>query len=405
MTPSLAPSPSAIATGLPPAVRLAGPSREPDPGPRALTVEVVADSPGFAALRPRWNELLCASGADNPFLTWEWLHTWWAHAGDAGTLRIIVIRSGDALLAIAPMRLVKGRVSWLSRLEFLGTGHAGSDYLDLIVRRGYENECLDAMADWLQARRLAVRFQHVPQDSLAMRLAATLSARRWTAIAADDGTCPIVPLAGHTFESYLATLGSSHRANFRRRLKSLGQRFDVRFELVTADTDRCRMLSTLAAFSERRWRDQGGSSAFMTPAVRAFQDDVTRRALDRGWLRMYALRLDGEIAAVMYGFQYGGRFYFYQHGFDDRFRDYSVGLVLMGLTIRAALDEGAREFDMLWGVEPYKFLWARASASLQRVDLFPPDAGGVLQRRALDARQRARRLARRVLSFGESLVS
>ncbi len=31
----------------------------------------------------------------------------------------------------------------------------------------------------------------------------------------------------------------------------------------------------------------------------------------------------------------------------------------MALTIRAAIDDGASEFDMLWGTEPYKALWAR----------------------------------------------
>jgi hypothetical protein len=43
----------------------------------------------------------------------------------------------------------------------------------------------------------------------------------------------------------------------------------------------------------------------------------------------------------------------------------------MGLTIRAAIDEGAAEFDMLWGVEPYKFLWARDRRELRNIQSFP----------------------------------
>jgi CelD/BcsL family acetyltransferase involved in cellulose biosynthesis len=296
-------------------------------------------------------------------------------------------------------------VSWLSQFEFLGTGLAGSDYMDLIVRRGYEDDCLAAMASRLQESRVTVAFEHLPADSLASRLGRLLTAGGWTMTTGENGTCPIVPLAGHSFESYLGTLGSSHRANFRRRLKALEQKFHVRFEQVSSEADRDAVLPMLAGFSQRRWRDQGGSSAFATPDIRAFQNEATRLALASGWLRLYVLRLDGDVAAVMYGFLYNDRFYFYQHGFDERFRDASVGLVLMGLSIRAALEEGAREFDMLWGVEPYKFLWARRSAALHRVDLFPPHVGGVLHRRALDTRRRVRRLARRVLSVGESLGS
>ena len=73
---------------------------------------------------------------------------------------------------------------------------------------------------------------------------------------------------------------------------------------------------------------------------------------------MYVLRLNGAPVAVMYGFLYNGTFSFYQHGFDDQYQQHSIGLVLMALSIRAAIEEGAGEFDMLWGLEPYKFLWA-----------------------------------------------
>lgn len=367
-----------------------------------VTVTCVQDAQGFAALRPQWNELLRASAAGNPFLTWEWLHTWWAHLGDPRRLRLIVVRSGEQLLAIAPLQLVRGSLPWFSRLELLGTGHAGSDYLDLIVRRGCERDSLSAIARYLTSRRLAARFVHLPPTSLAMRLADDLAATGWTATAADDGTCPVIPLADQTFDSYLATLGSSHRANVRRRLRALEARFALGFDRITGDAERRAALEALVGFHEWRWKERGGSTAFVTPKVRAFQAEATRLALEAGWLRMYVLRLDGTPAAVMYGFHYDGRFYFYQHGFDDRYRDQSVGLVLMGLTIRAAIDDGAREFDLLWGVEPYKFLWTRETRTLRRVDLFPLHLGGAIHRRAVDTRRNVRTFARRVLSLGAS---
>ena len=88
----------------------------------ALTVQCVRDHWGFTLLRPHWNELLRASAADNPFLTWEWLHTWWTQLGGPDALHVIVVRAGDEPIAIAPLRLVNGRLACFSRLEFLGTG-------------------------------------------------------------------------------------------------------------------------------------------------------------------------------------------------------------------------------------------------------------------------------------------
>jgi len=377
----------------------------PVAGEAPLTVQCVRDHWGFTLLRPHWNELLRASAADNPFLTWEWLHTWWTQVGDSGCLRLVVVRSGTDPIAIAPLRVVHGRLSVFSRLDFLGTGYAGSDYLDFIVRRGHETAAAAALTRYFRSARLAIRLDHLRPDSFAAVIAQQLEASGWIQTTTPDGTCPVIPLDGHTWDSYLATLGPSHRANVRRRIRALQQAFDVRFDRVGTDRERREMLRVLAGYSHTRWSDRGGSSAFLTPSMRAFQDEVTRRAFGRGTLRMFVLRLNGAPAAIMYGFLYGGRFYFYQHGFDDRFRAHSIGLVLMAMTIRAAIEEGAREFDMLWGTEPYKFLWARESRGLERIELFPVHLGGMLHCRAMSAQRSVRNLARRVLSLGAHLWS
>ena len=387
------------------AVRSEVRNEEPRIGGAPLTVQCVRDHWGFTMLRPHWNALLRASDADNPFLTWEWLHTWWTQLSDQRGLHLVILRAGDDVVAIAPFRTVNGPFAWFSRLEFLGTGYAGSDYLDVIVRRGYEAEAAAALARHLRSANLALHLRHVRPDSIAALVAQQLAGTGWAVTVSPDGTCPVAMLDGQTWDSYLATLGSSHRANFRRRLRALEQQFDVSFETAATESERRELLQVLADFHDRRWRDRGGSTAFPTPAVRAFQDVATRRAFARGLLRMYALRLNGAPVAVMYGFAYGGRFYFYQHGFDDGLKNHSVGQVLMGLTIRAALEEGAREFDMLWGVESYKFLWARDSRALHRIELFPVHVGGMIHRRAVTAQRRVRTLARRVLSLGAHLWS
>lgn len=368
----------------------------------AIAVECVDDRWGFTALRPEWNELLRASGADCPFLTWEWLHSWWRHLGDASALRIVTVRAGDELIAIAPLRESASPVKWFSTLEFLGTGEAGSDYLDLIVRTGREAEAIPALAQFAVEHNTTLRFGHLPAASTTAALAQQLAAKGWTSLDAADGTCPYIPLAGHTWDSFLATLGSAHRANVRRRLRGLEQKFQARFEPVTAEPDRREALDALARFHDRRYVSRGGSTAFSSPGLRAFHDEVTRRGIDRSWMRLYTLRLNDEIAAVMYGFAYNRKFYFYQHGYDQQFQQHSVGLAVMALTIQAAIDEGLQEFDFLWGVEGYKALWSHDARTLRRVQLYPAGLGGRMHRHATEARQRMRTLVRRIIPRGDA---
>jgi CelD/BcsL family acetyltransferase involved in cellulose biosynthesis len=272
----------------------------------------------------------------------------------------------------------------------------------MIVASGREPEAISALAQFARARRTALRLTRLSPGSVAEAVAEQLSLEGWTSASAADGVCPFIRLAGHTWDSYLATLGSSHRANVRRRLRGLEQRFEVRFERVTDDAERRDALDALAGFHDRRYVGRGGSTAFSTPALLAFHNEITRRGIERGWMRLYVLRLNGAIAAVMYGFAYNRRFYFYQHGFDEQYSQHSAGLALMALTIRAAIDEGLQEFDFLWGEEAYKSLWSHDVRRLRRIQLYPAGAGGRMYERAVEAQRRLRRLARRVIPRGDS---
>jgi CelD/BcsL family acetyltransferase involved in cellulose biosynthesis len=308
---------------------------------------------------------------------------------------MVAVRAGTELIAVAPFRAATG-TAYLPCLDMLATGDVGSDYLDVIVRRGREAEALPAIEQFVRSQRTTLRLTHLGPSAVADLLADRLHASGWARTTTACGTCPYIPLAGHTWDSYLATLGSSHRANVRRRIRALDQKFDVRFERVTGDTQRREALAKLFEYHDRRFDERG--TAFGTDDMRAFHDELTRRALDRGWLRMFVLRLDGAPVAVMYGFLYDGTFYFYQHGFDEQFQQHSIGLVLMALSIRAAIDEGAGEFDMLWGVEPYKFLWARQTRELRTLLLFPPRIGGQIHRGLYHARRQAKALIGRYVS-------
>jgi len=363
----------------------------------AFTISVIDDFDRFGSLRTEWKDLLRSSSSNNPFLTWEWLHAWWKHLNGGRTLQILTVRSEVyRLVGVAPLCVSRGRLPGLSQLEFLGTGWAGSDYLDLIARRGYERDTVDAFAEWFQARAKTVRFDHLRPGALAGSLGDRLGGSGWVRAATTSGVCPFTTLRGHSWESYLETLRPSQRTRCRRYLNTLRKKFNVTFERIETDAERRDVLSALMGFHDQRWTSRGGSTAFQTAELQAFHHDVTARALNAGWLRLHALRLDGEIAAVTYCFHINGRFYLYQHGFNPRFWQYSVGVVVLGLTIHAAIDESASEFDLLYGEEPYKALWANETRPLDRIELFPPHLGGRLHRRTVDAERGMRMLVRRL---------
>jgi CelD/BcsL family acetyltransferase involved in cellulose biosynthesis len=356
---------------------------------------IITDEQHFFALRHEWNALLDASDSRSPFLKWEWMHAWWNHLRGGAALHLITVRSTGRLIGLAPLVLRPRGMTMAAGLEFLGGGRGGADYLDLIVDRDHEDEAIMGIASVLKAGRRPLFLDHLPPASLAADLEAPLASTGWTTIESSPDVCPVVFLAGHSWDSFLATLGASHRANCRRRLRGLFSDFDARFERVATDATRRAALGALCQFHLQRFHD-GGSAAFGDLPLQRFHDAVTQAALEAGWLRMFVLSLNGVTAAVMYGFMLDRRFYFYQHGFSDQYAEHSIGLALMALTIRAAIEEGAVEFDMLYGHEPYKYLWARTERSLMRMRLFPPNVAGQLLHHQAEARSLLRSVAHQI---------
>lgn len=366
-----------------------------------LLVTVIEDPSRLQHLAAEWTDLLADSDADCVFLTREWLETWWQHFSAGRTLAVATVRRHSRLLAIAPFFTERKRFGGTmpyQSLQFLGSGIIGSDYLDVVIRQGHEPQVSRSLAEYFQRRRLVMTLTHMhAKGYLAAGLVNELEQAGWTVQQSPIEVCPHIPLAGHTWESYLASLGPQHRYNFNRRLKNLHKLGTLTFDRVEREPQRREALQTLIDLHNLRWDERGGSETMRSPAIHAFHDAFSRIALERGWLRLFVLRLDGRPIGALYGLRYGRRFYFYQSGFDPAFRQQSVGLVTMGLAIKQALAEGVEDYDLLHGTEGYKFLWTSQSHELIRLHLYPPTSGGLLCRAAVALDGRAKNVARRVL--------
>src|SRR2546430_6136020 len=266
-----------------------------------MVIERIEDPAAFQALREEWDELLAASLADSFFLTWEWLHAWWTHLAGDRKLFILVAREGGRLVAIAPLSLCARRVARvvpLRSVEFLGADRLSSDYLDVIVRRGWEAEAIPALARYLANARLALEMASVRRAGCAAAApsrAPTQRRRRMWEI--PTAVCPFIDLSGHTWESYLGTLESKPRSDFLRLLKNLTKKFSVRLEHAGSEHQRREFMAHLVRLHNLRPQNLGGSDALHTADLVAFHDEVSRLTLERGWLRLFVLWLDGQPVA------------------------------------------------------------------------------------------------------------
>ncbi len=235
-----------------------------------FAVERIGDGSKFASLQPEWNQLLKSGASQCLFLTWEWLYTWWKHLAADRQLAILAVRCAGELTALAPFCI---RPPSLSRrcpfpvLEFLGSGSVGSDYLDFIVHKDCEPEALKALASYLSCESLVFDWAQLNRyDCLAADVAIRLREKGWRVSETRLNICPVIPLSGKSWDSYLATLGAEHRYNFNRKWKRLNKDYVVQFERVRTE-DQCReAIDLLITLHNLRWSERGGSEAFQEGA-------------------------------------------------------------------------------------------------------------------------------------------
>jgi CelD/BcsL family acetyltransferase involved in cellulose biosynthesis len=143
-------------------------------------------------------------------------------------------------------------------------------------------------------------------------------------------------------------------------------------------------LDALFELHRRRW---GAEAAPGFAGQEAFHRAFAEAAFARGWLRLRLLELGGQAVAANYSFRVGSREWSYQHGRDAELEHESVGLLILGHSIREAFAEGAGEFRLGPGRQEYKLRFADGDHGLETVGL----ARSLRGRASLLAERRRRR--------------
>ena len=343
-----------------------------------LEIEEVTDELGLIELELEWQSLLERAGDPTPFQSWEWIWAWWKHHGH-GRLWILVARDRGVLVAILPLTITRYRGTPLRQVRFAGAPL--SDIQEPLVAPAYEARAAQAfLAHVLDAAHLwDLCDLNDQRKGSALTVAALPAGSRVTL--EHHRTCACLALPA-SWDALLATLGSHMRSNVKRRRKKLVAGFAT-VEIAAPDHQTLpAMMEDLFRLHNRRWRKRGAPGAFADEHTRRFHQEVAWRFLERGWLRLYVLRLDGQARGAFYGFQYRRRVYHYLSGFDHEVRRLAPGIVLMAHAIERAIGEGATQFDMLRGDESYKYYWKPAERETQRMLIGHPSVRSSMALRA-----------------------
>lgn len=324
--------------------------RQPTGDSAGVVLTTAAD---LADVEDAWAALAEARG--NPFVSPAWFSAWLRTCGSDDRAFVPTLRERDGrLVGLLPL-VLSGRKR-LRSLSFAGA--AFGDYFHPVAFEG---------ADEVATARAAAAALRERRRDWAILVADYVKAQAsWLAELATTETMPLaaapyhdrpsvyrsIDLSGLTWEGYLANRSANFRSQLGRKARRLTHDHDVVYRQTEAGT-LARDMETLFDLHARRWAGRR-TAVFASEGAREFHLEFAAAALARRWLRLWLLEVDGAPIAAWYGWRVGDRFLYYQAGFDADWSTHSPGLLMLGHTIRAALEEGAAVYDMLLGNETYK---------------------------------------------------
>ncbi|MFF0832415.1 MULTISPECIES: GNAT family N-acetyltransferase [unclassified Streptomyces] len=322
------------------------------PAVRACTTDLVTDEDAFAALAPAWGRLYERCAAATPFQHHAWLHSWWRSYGGPGRLRVLLVRSGDELLAAAPLMLVRRPVPALVPL-----GGAISDYGDVLLDDADDGRAADALADglWDAARTALIDFREVRPGAAVERVHDRWRGPRRTV---RDSLClelPAVPLA-----ELAARLPTKRAQRVRAQLRRHASLGVVRH--VARPDEAPEALRRLLELHRLQWQERKVTAEHMQPRFREHLVRAVTEMVRSGNALVTEFRIGEDVVAVDLTLVSRSLTGGYLYGAHPRLRESKADVAV--LLLDACSEQAARTggdgrgtLSLLRGDEPYKQHW------------------------------------------------
>jgi CelD/BcsL family acetyltransferase involved in cellulose biosynthesis len=331
--------------------------------PANLVATILTIRDELDATAEEWNELLNASQANTIFLTWEWMTTWLDTVYPDAHICIIMVRdSKGQLVAVAPFYFSELRLLGTIKykcLRVIGDCQSGAEYGDVIVRTGFEKSAMSVVSQALMDNKKqwdCIFFTNVPGWTDASQRITNMCSQQKFII--HERTIKFsMSSIPETHDAFLKSLSRNRRKQIKEKTHQLEKRHDVEFVSCAPPEELPELLSHLFELHRKRWESVGQKGSFVRrPPMQRFYEQFAPVALREGWLRLYALRLDGVVKAIQYGYAYNQAFHQLQEGFDPKILK-GLGNVLRNQVFQACIKEGLQEYDNLGGFTEHKRRW------------------------------------------------
>jgi hypothetical protein len=331
-------------------------------------VEEISDFDTFLSLEKEWNVLLAMSPVNAPFLRHEWFRIWWKAFGRGKRLALLTVRSKGRLAAVVPFMEERGFRVGIPCRVWVSMSNDHSCRFDWIMEEGPDEtriRIVEAVVAYLAQRTPRVHLlelQDFPVDSPVLTLLLDAAPRSGQKVGLrPELETPFIPIKG-TWDAYYESISGHLRRNLRRRRRQLEEQGKVEVICLTGGESPTRLSEHLREgfrIEAMAWKESAGTAIRQNEGWADFYEAWARAAAERGWLRLYFLKLNDQPIAFYYTLVYERKLYYLKLGYDPAYARYSPGILLHQEILASAFDEKLIELDFLGPTMTWKEDWAK----------------------------------------------
>lgn len=319
-------------------------------------------------IREEWDECLSLSSQDCVFLTFDWFCSWWKSFGNGSELRILIARDASgSVRGIAPLMLIERELRFMASREV-------TDYCDLIIRQGDEDEIVNAfLLDIMKNKNGAEKLHLINIRESSGSLPPLFRSAKENNLSCDvrDTEVALRLDLPQSYQSYLSSLSRKNRHELRRKMKKLLNFPGSEIKRVSAPAE---IQALLGAFIALHGQSSPSKAGFWEKnGTAGFFREIVSRFSRRDWVELHLLSIGGQQAAMLLSFLYNNEILNYNIACDLRFSAFSPGICLFCHSIERSIAQGRQRMDFLRGGERYKYDFGANECKIKDIILLLKD--------------------------------
>lgn len=314
------------------------------------------------ALIAAWEDLYRRVPNATPFQSPAWQRSILEIPEAMRRLRFFAAYDGDRLIAVLPLESRRGR-------QLRTSGAMLTDYLDPLIDPIYAQTCWPAILKGVGslAPGRSVVLENIREESCGPVLRIGAEQAGFALSNAEDHAVARIALP-KTWDDYLKSLDGHERKELKRKVRKAEEQGGARLEVCTNAQTVVNDITAMFELIEGTGGGKARKAKWVFP--RHFAASAPALAAS-GRLVLYKLIIENKHAAGIIALPTQNGQILWNTTFDAEMRQWSPGIVLFGMLIRRAIEQGHSTFDLLRGQYEYKYRLGAADHPLRTVTLRP----------------------------------